>query len=416
MFESVETTCLACQKSGISACVKRWGPLKESTERADGNPGFVNDPAVQKTQLSPHEPSRQIPTAIGALISGEECNLLEYIYTLSDKPRASSTWQHLYKRLIFKYGLSIECPSVRFGLLAYSAATQFYRGICGNQDRIDDYSFRGCRALRNKVCEEFNVEEMFTMLLLICAEKMRYYYYVGASRSNPDLLRGKARLTVHMRGMHSFLESFGDRLRVTTTESFGKEVWDFVVNSFGSSISIAYTNGMDVINLSSFYRQRIPEIQDCHQLAIPFRDSALGNTVAGLVKMLLEGCMDGTKDLYRISLEQELEGYLSLCGLIGLPPMMISETQGGAKWWGEQVRIMQYYAGRIILHLSKELVVPFTWVQEVVAAALRIDKAPPRRDSDMKFEQNLAVIYVLKAALVIPPANDFACNFPVSDF
>jgi hypothetical protein len=137
--------------------------LKESTERADGNPGFVNDPAVQETQLSPHEPSRQIPTAIGSLISGEERNLLEYIYTLSDKPREPSTWQHLYKRLIFKYGLSIECPSVRFGLLAYSAAKQFCRGICGNQDRIDEYSIRSYRALRNKVCSEFNVEEMFTM-------------------------------------------------------------------------------------------------------------------------------------------------------------------------------------------------------------------------------------------------------------
>jgi hypothetical protein len=214
--------------------------------------------------------------------------------------------------------------------------------------------------------------------------------------------------------MHSFFEYFGDRLRVTTIESFGKEVWDLVVNSFGSSIA----NGMDLIsNLSSFYRQRIPEIQDCHQLAIPFRDSALGNTVAGLVKMLLEGCMDGTKDVYRISLEQELEGYLSLCELFALPrPMMISENQRGAEGSGEQVRIMQYYAGRIILRLSKELVVPFTWVQEVVAVALSLDIWPPWMDSDIKVEQNLAVIYVLKAALVIPPADDFPCNFPVSDF
>jgi hypothetical protein len=68
-------------------------------------------------------------------------------------------------------------------------------------------------------------------------------------------------------------------------------------------------------------------------------------------------------------------------------------------------------AGRIILHISKELAVSFSWVQEVVSAALGLHEW-----TTLKADENAAIIYVLKAALVIPPANDFPCNSPMLDF
>jgi len=388
--------------------------LKESTERGDGNPEFCNGPVVGKTQRFAYEPSRQIPTAIASLISGEERNMLEYVYT---PPKSLSwaedpAWHYLYKRLIFNYGFSIEFPSVRFGMLARSAASQFRYGIGGNEDRIDEYLIRGCQALRNKIYTEFDVEEMFTMLFLIQAENDRYAYYVSTGRSNSDHLKAlTARLVVHVRGMHSLLKGFGDRLRAATAERFGKEVWELVVNYFANYIG--YSDGMDLLSQSSFYRQQISEMRDCHHLVTRWRDSALGNTVAGLVKKLLQGCMDGAMVAFRTSLEEELEGYLSLYKMITLSqPMMTSETPSRMNWRTQKYLIMQHYAGKIILHLSKKLAVSFTWVQEVVSAALSLHEQPVQTTTD----QNAAVLYVLKAALVIPLAKDFPCNFPVLGF
>src|SRR5277367_485442 len=356
---------MACRKAGIAACLKRWGPLKE---RGSGNSGSANKLAIRKAAP---EPSRQIPTAIGFLISGEERIMLEHLYSDPNLRETEQALPHLYKRLIFNYGLFIECPSIRFALLAYSAARQFKSGMCGNESRIDEYSTRGCQALTRKLCSEFDVEEMFTMLFILRAETERYFYYNGSSRSQSDLLR--ARLAVHARGMHALLENLGDRLRVTTTERFGKEIWDVVVNWFATGIGPSTNKATDLINLSSFYRQQIPEIHNCHQSAIRYRDIALGNTVAGLVKMLLQGCIEGEMGVFRISLEQELDGYLSLSKTItSRQTIMTSETKRTPRQ--EQYRIMQYYAGKIILHISKELAVSFTWVQEVVSAALSLNE------------------------------------------
>ena len=228
MFESAETNCLACQKSGISPCVKRWGSLKESKQRGNGNPGLDSGFALEETQGSAHEPSRQIPTAIGCLLSSKDRNMLEYVYTVyrrTDPDPWRHAMRHLCQRIVFNYGISIgKSPSVRFGLLAFSASSQFSRGIMGSEDQIDEYSIRGYQALRSKNCSEFDVEEMLTMSLLLDAEQLRYYHHVTTDRSNSSHLRAIARLLVHMRGMHSLLQHFGDRLRDATIRRFGKEV------------------------------------------------------------------------------------------------------------------------------------------------------------------------------------------------
>lgn len=60
--------------------------------------------------------SRQLPTAMESVISGEDALLLQYLYTLEKIPIAAFA-----RRFACEYGLSITSPALRSALLAAAA-------------------------------------------------------------------------------------------------------------------------------------------------------------------------------------------------------------------------------------------------------------------------------------------------------
>lgn len=404
VFQSVTDPCQACEKAGIPTCVKRWGPGKESTIATGREP--ANNTANVKASPRPVlEPSRQLPSNMDAVISGEEVNLLEYLYSLAKRrpdSAFSQSYDHIYKRLRWNYGLFIQSHLVRFGLLAFSAAMQFYEGLCGNEDRINEYSIRGYQALRKKRYSSFGVEEMFTMLFLSLAEDCRYWKYrLNGNRWNSDLSRTQRRIVVHLRGMQSLLEGSGEGLKVSMAESFGMEVWEIMVNHFGSLIG--HADGMDAISMGSFFRQHMAAIPIFHPCSMGVRNIAMGNALSYLVKIVFQEWVDETNSILRSFAEAELEMYLSLCENIPVP-LTDRPRETSWQWRDEQYLLLPYYVAKIVLQICKGRVPLFIWARHQVSAAHDLYKWRLMWD-----DENEAVLFVLVAALVIPPANDLQC-------
>lgn len=396
--------------------MKTWGPFKESNGNELTNftiAQIVGDPRITTMQGFALNPLRQPNSALDA-ISGKDVQMLEYVCTIVKREPGVSDWakfvDHIISRVISNYGFSIGCHSIRFGLLAYSAAHQFSRGLYGNEDRIDEYSTPGYHALRMKECSQFGEEELLTMFFLLMTEEQRYWGHVGTSHSNSGRSRARRRMTVHLWGIKTLLEHFGDRIRAAITERFGDEVWELVVDMFGSSIG--YIDGPDVIAMASFYRKCVADIQNSRQFLSPAqREIAIGNIAAGLMKISLQECIKEASEV-RASLEDELELHLSLWENDTFPQSPMTH-EGRSNWKNEQYAIMQRNAGKIALHIFKEQANSFSWSQELVSTALSVYEWA-KYNINRNQHQNAAVIYVLKAALVIPPADSLHCRLPLS--
>jgi len=188
--------------------------------------------------------------------------MLEYIYAyFKPNPNESAAPvkanHHFLSRLSFTYGRSIDCPSVRFGMLAFAGAVQFFNGLCENDDLIKEYSSRGHRALVKRMASHFDVAELFTILLLILAEAYRYFSYSEPCQPDSAKSGSREKIGIHLRGMRYLLQQSGIDLRDRTTDGFGGEIWEFTVDSFGSFIE--HADESDVVQMASLYYRLVEE-------------------------------------------------------------------------------------------------------------------------------------------------------------
>ena len=420
MFTSITTPCQSCKKSGILSCVKRWGPLKESAEKEATNIRANDLPGkAQVVRSFVFEPSRQLPTAIDAVIRGEEVNMLQYIYTeISNTPWlwAGAMFQ-VITQIRFNYGLSVECQSIRSALLFVAAARMLHQGVYQNDEQFDKYSIRANRALWRKDCSLFDVEEFFCIYFLIIAEDLRLWAYVNSDRPREDLDRAYMQGCVHVRGMLALMNKLDERLRSTVVEKFGEATWTNIQDHLAAALSAS--DGEELVKMASLYRR---EFQNKYvrptkttlglQCASSQRIGAVGNVMAGLSKMILKGLVrQDEHGVGRSYARHELKMYLHYSENTAMSNSLSLRDQ---QYW-----IMQQTTAKILLHLSEE---PskrtldthcFVWAKHLTSAALRLhglSTGPRFRVED----ENEAIMDVCMSALMIPPADDFNCKYSIS--
>ena len=384
--------------------MKKWGPGKESiiaTSTGRKVKSTLPRAQISASQRQVPAPSKELPTNMAdAVISGEEVKLLHYLYTSAERMPDSAykkSYDHIYKRLTWNYGLSIQCRPIRYSLLAFAAASQFYDGLRGDEDQIYEYSNRAYQALRDKKSSSFGVEEMCTMLFLIHADDNRYWQYIHGNRSTSELSGTQARIAVHLHGVQSLLKQSYERLRASMAKNFGMEVWDIIVNDFASMT--AHADGMDLVSMASFWRK--------HVIGFP---TALFHVLSGLVKVVLQEWVDETNNVLRASAERELETYLSLCQNIKRPPAD-RPREVPLQWRREQFMTLAYYTANIVFQISKGPLPLFIWAKEQVSAALDL-----YRWRMFDNDEICSVTSILAAALMIPPTIDLQCEFTFSEF
>ena len=408
------TPCESCKKDGISSCVKRWGPFKESAEKEGASISIEDLPGkTQVVRRFVFEPSRQLPTAIDAVIHDEEVNMLQYIYKeISNTPWiwAGALFQ-VITQITSMYGPSIKCQAIRYALLATAGARMVYQGIHQNEEQFDKYSIRASHALRRKDCSSFDIEEYFCIYFLIIAEDLRLWAYVSSNRPIEDLDRARVQGSVHVRGMLALMNSLGGRLRSAVVEKFGEMTWMNTQDHLAAASSAS--DGEELVKMASLYRR---EIQSNHTLGLQSaysrRESAVGNVMAGLSKMILKGLVLQDGDgMVQASVRYELKSYLHYSES--------TATNNSLPLRDEQYWIMQQTTAKILLYISTD---PskrtldsycFTWAKHLTSVALRLHEL----STELRFrieDQNEAVMDVCTAALVIPPADDLHCKSPIS--
>ena len=411
VFTSTATPCLVCRKEGISLCVKRWGPAKETEEEGrNSTEAQLTGSQVVVQPFNP-EPSRQIPTAIDAVINGKEINMLQYVYLLDEQRPNEGVAEistQIFKRISLVYGLSIECLPLRSALLALSGALQFNHGGWESEQQLDEYSSRACRALRDKSSSSFDLEEFFTIYFLIFAESERLWTYAAQKRTNSDTSIAHMQMRVHVRGILTMMKDSWDRLRTVCKDRFGEETWANAQEVLAGIVAIV--GGPEQAQMAFLYRKHLSEVKDHPMMAsnVATRLTAVGNIIAGLSKTILERLVaEDEGDVVLEFTRHELKRYLLYADKSGLFSSSTATSWHDILFW-----TLQKNAAKVILYLSTESSKQntpqlFVWANELISTALCLYKNP--RPVFAMDDRTTAITYITAAALVIPPPEEFDC-------
>ena len=239
--------CLACQKDGISPCIKRWGKFKESTITTSN----ANVSQLESTGDFVPDLPRPPPTPIDAVITNEEVHLLQYVYSVEFNPLWGPLLSGLLSLLRSVYGNSISCPSIRSSLLSYSNVLLFTNyGLDKYGQTSVDHGWRANRALIRKHYSSFDAEEFYTILLLALSESLRSYVLHRRFR-NSDAC-SLQRLGVHMKGMMAILKHL-KRKASMAGPSIPGELYRSAPPLLG--ICAAIGDPVTVLIASSYYRR-----------------------------------------------------------------------------------------------------------------------------------------------------------------
>jgi hypothetical protein len=236
-------------------------------------------------------PSRQIPTAIDAVIPAEDVLLLQHIYSCN-----YYTMDLFIKQMAIVYGSAIDCLSLRHAILEHSASVL---QDCHFQPALYHHRGQACRALRLKMNSPsgFSEGDVFAALILAYSTCL----------AEPD----SEEAVMHINGCLSMVQAMSQRSKYTATSDVFTIFEPFVQDNIRSLSHLARYSAPRPSNPP--FKKRVSYMRELVRASkFPLPDERMGY---GTLQSILQSiAKNACYCLFQISLDegsnQTLKGYM----------------------------------------------------------------------------------------------------------
>ena len=247
------------------------------------------------------DPSRPPPTASDSVLADGEVHMLQRLYNNCEED-IESNLVPIIGQVIFAYGPSISCATLRFSMLAVACQSLYTEYRCRKwQKHLEYYTTTARQALIRKDRSSFGVEDFYTILFLTFSEFHRSWLYLFDFQvSGAERIEVREGLGVQVRGLMAItthLKSSGLFSPALISGELRAPHFIAYIGSFG--------NPIDVLEAAVHYRHELLEsTNEAGFIKATFSDrgvclEAFRNIVEGLLRIFLEDLAKdhGSKDI-----------------------------------------------------------------------------------------------------------------------